>query len=285
MSVLAYLDPQRCQLHSRLTRPGLALWLRIVAAALRNRLRLRTRWRNWLRKLRQGPPVPGPRLGKPSRFPAGAWVRVRSPDGVFATLDQRKTLRGLLWGWQQWPSCGTVHRVLKPVRRMMDDAFQVRAISGTVILDTVPCSGPQGNHGCGRDCPMMFRDEWLEEVPAPPPPAAAPRDGDAAYATVRSAAEIVATLDRHRECQGLMFMPEMYAYAGQRFRVRRRVDWVLDGGARVPVTAPIYLLEGLHCGGEILGAEGPCDRACRLLWHQDWLLMEEPPGPVVSGTA
>ncbi|HEX5801444.1 MAG TPA: hypothetical protein VFY24_00355 [Azospira sp.] len=304
---------QRCQLHSRLSQPSALAWLRLALAALRDRLRLRTRLRGWLaERRRRGMPATVAAgagfLGAPSRFAAGDWVRVRDPEQVFASLDTHKTLRGLVWGWQQWPSCGTVHRVLKPVRRMMDDAYRVRPISATVVLDTVPCSGPQGQHGCGRDCPMMYRDEWLE---AAPPPLAADEagsdhesehggehvhgyagphrsfghdqpyrpdghdvDNGYTYATVRSVAGIAATLDAAHERDGLLFMPEMNAYAGRRFRIRRRVDWVLDGGVRVPVTAPIVMLEGLFCGGEILAADGPCDRACRLLWHEDWLLME-----------
>lgn len=276
MRPLAVLAPPRCQLHSRLARPGLGNWLRLALAALRRHLRLRTRWRTW----RHGAPAQPERLGAPSRFAAGTWVRIHEPARIFATLDRRKGLRGLPWGWQQWPSCGTVHRVLKPVRRMMDDAHRMRAIAGTVMIDTVSCGGPDGDQGCGRDCPMMYRDEWLEAA-APPAGPAAP-DEDCAYATVRGAAEIAATLDADHGRRGLLFMPEMQAYAGQRFPLRRRVERVLDGSAHVPVAEPIHILEGLHCSGAILGADGPCDRACRLLWHEDWLRIEAAPaaGPL-----
>lgn len=155
---------------------------------------------------------------------------------------------------------------------MLDDAGQMRAVSGTVLLDTVPCSGPHGGYGCGRDCPMMFRDEWLEE--ASPPLTRPPLDDGACYTRVRSVAEIKATLDAGNARHGLLFMPEMYAYAGQRFPTRRKVRQVLDGGQQVPVSEPIYLLEGLYCSGAIIEQNGPCQRACRLLWHEDWLQME-----------
>lgn len=265
-------DPPRCQLHSALARPSFQRWWRMAFATLRNRLRLRTRWLQW-RQRRNGPvPVPA-YLGAPSRFTAGTWVRVLDADRIFATLSTRKTLRGLLWVWQQWAYCGTVHQVFKPVRRMMDDAGRMRAISGTVLLDTAPCSGPLHLHGCGRECPLMFRDEWLEEVPAPAEtlPASLPAR---ACATVRGADEIRSTLDIHQSRGGLVFMPEMYAYAGQRFVVRCRMERVLDGDRYVETKEPIYMLEGLFCGGAAMGADGPCDRGCRLLWHQDWLRLE-----------
>lgn len=159
---------------------------------------------------------------------------------------------------------------------MLDDNGQMRAISTTVLLDSVPCSGPHGGHGCGRECPMMFRDEWLEEV-SPPPARPLPDDG-AGYARVRDVAEIKATLDTGSARHGLLFMPEMYAYAGRRFRIRRKIGEVLDGGRRVPVSESIHLLEGLYCSGAIIEQNGPCQRACRLLWHEDWLQMESATG-------
>jgi hypothetical protein len=259
----------RCQLQSRLARPSLGQWLRTAVPALRNRLRLRTRWRDW----RNGEPSEAIHLGDPSRFVAGIWVRVVEPGRILATLGRERRTRGLLWLWHQWAYCGTVHRVFRPVRRMMDDAGKMRAISRTVMLDTVPCGGPQGGFGCGRDCPMMFRDEWLEEVP-PPTETTPAADEDGHYARVRGVEEIRATLDAASARNGLMFMPEMYAYAGQRFRVRRRVEEVLDRGRYLPVSEPVYILEGLHCTGAVIGEDGPCDRACRLLWHEDWLHLE-----------
>lgn len=264
-------DPPRCQLHSQLAQPTLRQWLYRLLGALRNRVRLRSRLKEW----RFGKKPEPPRLGKPSRFAEGSWVRVRDAGSIFATLSLAKSLRGLVWVWQQWPYCGTVHRVFRPVQRMMDDGWQIRAISGTVLLDTVPCSGPQGHHGCGRECPMMFRDEWLEEVPPPPQPQLEPVPaGSGAFATVRSRNEILATLDGSNSRHGLMFMPEMYRYAGLRFPVRKKVEQVLDNGRYVSASQPVYILDGLHCGGEILGADGPCHRSCRLLWHEDWLVLE-----------
>ncbi len=53
---------------------------------------------------------------------------------------------------------------------------------------------------------------------------------------VRSKAEILMTLDQHGRLDGLPFMPEMFRYCGQRFRVYKRAhktcDFVTHTGIR-----------------------------------------------------
>jgi hypothetical protein len=73
---------------------------------------------------------------------------------------------------------------------------------------------------------------------------------------------------------GLRFMPEMYAFAGERFRLGRRVDRVNELDRETRASIPVYTLEGLRCGGAVLGERGPCDRGCSLLWHERWLNFE-----------
>ena len=227
-----------------------------------------------LRRLRSRTAIPKKEFGAPSRFATGAWVRILDEESIGATLDSRDALRGLVWMPQQWAYCGTVHRVLQPVVRMMDDDSVMRPISRTVLLDTVPCGGVTGSTGCGRECPMMFRDEWLEE--ASEPEGEAPRETRPAgpWVTVRSPGEILATLDSEDRCHGVLFMPQMYRYAGQRFAVFRKVERVWGPGAYVPAAEPLYLLEGLFCSGEALGPKGPCQRACRIVWPERWLRLE-----------
>ena len=263
-------DSPRCQLHSDLASVSSGQRLLKLGAALRQRVRLRSR----LHALLNPPRGSTPHLGEASRFAAGSWVRVREPAAIWSTLDAAQRSRGLLWMTQQWPYCGTVHRVFGPVQRMMDDARKLRPISRTVLLDTVPCSGPRQTHGCGRDCPTMFRDEWLEEAPPPAQVTGIPGP-PARMATVRGVGEILSTLDARGCCDGLLFMPEMARYTGLRFPVRHRIEQVPEGAGRVPASIPVYLLEGLHCNGEIFGAEGPCQRGCRLLWHSDWLRFDD----------
>lgn len=90
------------------------------------------------------------------------------------------------------------------------------------------------------------------------------------YVEVRSAEEIMATLDPDGSVEKLPFMPEMLAYCGRRFRVFKRVDKVIDmvdkpGLRRMSRTV---LLEDVRCDGR---AHDGCQASCQLLWKEEWL--------------
>jgi hypothetical protein len=94
---------------------------------------------------------------------------------------------------------------------------------------------------------------------------------------VRSEAEILATLDEHARLGALPFMPEMLRYAGQRFRVFKRVDKacdtiVKDGIRRMENTV---ILDGLRCDGV---AHSGCQAACMILWKEAWLKLVQKKG-------
>lgn len=209
-----------------------------------------------------------PRLGRPSRFAVGDWVRVRERPAVEATLDAGRRLRGLVWVPSQWDACGRVYRVQKQVRRIVDDAGRMRAVSGTVLLEGCDCGGDAGDAGCGRHCPLMFRDEWLEPAEAPTD---RPDPGPRRRVRVRAANDIRRTLDGDGCLDGVRFMPDMARFAGAELRVQRRLDRVYELDRWCPPHASLVLLEGAHCSGASLRAEGPCDRACVLVWHEAWL--------------
>ncbi len=243
-----------------------------IAQSVRGRLDRGLGIKSGLRRALSPPPVKEP-LGKPSRFAPGSWVRVQDETAVRNTLDSRSKLRGLEFGPSQWRTCGRVYRVAKHVRRLRDDQGAMRPVSRTVLLEGVTCAG-EGTKpaGCGRHCPMMYRDEWLEPAEAPrrEPPAASSRP----HARVRDLDEIRAGLDLHGRRDGVTFMPEMATHTGKRFRIADRLTPVFEYDRWVEPKAAVYILEGLRCGGEGLGTAGPCDRACSLLWHEDWLLLE-----------
>ena len=97
------------------------------------------------------------------------------------------------------------------------------------------------------------------------------------WVEVRSAAEIVATLDGEGTLDGLPFMPEMLAFCGQRFRVYRRAHKTCDtihwSGLR-GMDRTVHL-DMLRCDGS---AHGGCQAGCLLFWKQAWLRRaEEPP--------
>jgi len=87
---------------------------------------------------------------------------------------------------------------------------------------------------------------------------------------VRSAAEILATLDEKGELDALPFMPEMLQFCGQRFRVSQRADKTCDTiahykGRRMHRTVH---LEQLRCDG---CGHGDCQAGCLLFWKEAWL--------------
>jgi hypothetical protein len=87
---------------------------------------------------------------------------------------------------------------------------------------------------------------------------------------VRSAEEILATLDEHGALDALPFMPEMVAYCGRRFSVIGRTEKVCDtikdlNSRRIP---DCVFLDDPRCDGS--GHDG-CQAECRLYWKEAWL--------------
>ena len=87
---------------------------------------------------------------------------------------------------------------------------------------------------------------------------------------VRSAKEILATLDAQGRHEGLPFMPEMIPFCGHRFTVWRRADKVCDtvdySGSRRLHDGVI--LGDLRCDGS---AHDGCQAECRIFWKTAWL--------------
>lgn len=93
------------------------------------------------------------------------------------------------------------------------------------------------------------------------------RAGD--WVEIRTKQEILDTLDKNGRLEGLPFMPQMFSYCGQRFRVYKRAHKTCDtvtktGGRRL--TDSVHL--ELRCDGE---AYGGCQAACLLFWKEAWL--------------
>ncbi|ESS66174.1 hypothetical protein MGMO_204c00020 [Methyloglobulus morosus KoM1] len=89
------------------------------------------------------------------------------------------------------------------------------------------------------------------------------------WVEIRSKEEILGTLDKNGRMEGLPFMPQMFQYCGQRFKIYKRAhktcDFVYTGSSR-------WLLNGIHldlrCDGV---AYGGCQHACLLYWKEAWL--------------
>jgi len=90
------------------------------------------------------------------------------------------------------------------------------------------------------------------------------------WVEVRSAKEILATLDRQGKLKGLRFTPEMVKFCGKRLRVYRKLDKIIleATGELRKIRTPTVLLEGVFCDGS---AHGGCDRSCFCFWREAWL--------------
>jgi hypothetical protein len=93
------------------------------------------------------------------------------------------------------------------------------------------------------------------------------RVGD--WVEVRSREEILQTLDKDGRVEGMPFMPEMFAFCGQRFQVLKRAhktcDTVFPTRSR-RVEGTVHL--ETRCDG---GAHGGCQAGCLIFWKDAWL--------------
>ncbi len=86
---------------------------------------------------------------------------------------------------------------------------------------------------------------------------------------VRSADEILLSLDDRGALDHLPFMPEMLRFCGQRFTVVKRAEkacTAADGTVR-QVQGAVHL-KGVRCDGS---AHGGCEAGCLLYWKEEWL--------------
>ncbi len=102
------------------------------------------------------------------------------------------------------------------------------------------------------------------------------------FVEVRSAAEILSTLDEEGTLEGVPFMPEMLAYCGQQHRVFKRADKTCDtvnwtGLRRMERTVH---LANLRCDGS---AHAGCQAGCLLFWKEAWLKRSPAAAGAVDG--
>jgi hypothetical protein len=99
------------------------------------------------------------------------------------------------------------------------------------------------------------------------------------WVEVLSKEDILRTLDKNGRLDGLPFMPQMFKYCGQRFRIYKRAYKTCDTvsghytGRR--------LQDGFHlslrCDGQ---AYGGCQAGCLIFWKSAWLKPVDGPAQV-----
>jgi hypothetical protein len=89
------------------------------------------------------------------------------------------------------------------------------------------------------------------------------------WVEVRSKKDILMTLDSSGQLDGMPFMPEMFAFCGQRFRVYKRAHKTCD--TVFPIRAR-RIHRAVHletrCDGR---AHGGCQAGCLIFWKEAWL--------------
>ena len=97
----------------------------------------------------------------------GDRVRVRSLPEIEATLNQWRQLKGCTFMTEMAQYCGSMQRVLKPMKRFVDERdLRVKKSNGIILLEGVMCSGTAEFGTCDRACFVFWREEWLEKLDA-----------------------------------------------------------------------------------------------------------------------
>ena len=104
------------------------------------------------------------------------------------------------------------------------------------------------------------------------------------WVEVRSAEEILSTLDADGSLEALPFMPELLQYCGKRFKVDKSAHKSCDTLKtwRNRRMNDAVHLAGLRCTGE---AHGGCQAGCLIYWKEAWLKRAPAPGRDAATTA
>src|SRR6516225_3074227 len=100
------------------------------------------------------------------------------------------------------------------------------------------------------------------------------------WVEIRSKEEILQTLDSKGQLDGMPFMPEMFAFCGQRLRVYKRAHKTCDTVFPVRsrrVHRAVHL--ETRCDG---AAHGGCQAECLIFWKEAWLKPVDKPGTMAQ---
>jgi hypothetical protein len=118
----------------------------------------------------RGPEPKAPEY-KPLNLQPGEFVRVRSPQEIEATLDDKGHNRGLSFDREMLRYCGQTLRVKARVNHIIEESSGrlIHIKRDAIILEGGVCSGEcsTGRWFCPREIYAYFREAWLERVDSP----------------------------------------------------------------------------------------------------------------------
>lgn len=90
---------------------------------------------------------------------------------------------------------------------------------------------------------------------------------------VKSKREIARALDESGRNKGLSFDWEMLPHCGRTYRVRDRVERIIDEntGAMIQLKSDCVILDGVACSGDLSEGRWFCPRAIYPYWREAWL--------------
>jgi hypothetical protein len=115
--------------------------------------------------LRAGGPTPSVDLG----LKVGEIVRVKSREGILATVDEFLLNKGMGFHPEMMPYCGKTFRITQRLSKLMNEKTGqlVELKNSCLVLEGADCYGryaPPLN--CPRECFTYWREVWLERVDA-----------------------------------------------------------------------------------------------------------------------
>lgn len=99
---------------------------------------------------------------------------------------------------------------------------------------------------------------------------------------IKPAVEIASTLNERNNNRGMWFGPEAVPYCGGTFRVRKRINRILNErtGEMLELKTPCVSLDNVTCRGHYSDARFFCPRQIMPYWREIWL---ERAGPAADG--
>jgi hypothetical protein len=104
------------------------------------------------------------------------------------------------------------------------------------------------------------------------------------WVRVKNRDEIEGTLNDKGKNRGLLFDREMLPFCGREFRVRQRVERLIDetNGRMIELTSDCVTLDGVVCSGERSPCRWFCHRGIMPYWREGWLERVSPGSETVN---